>query len=70
MDVILQTYQQALHKGYTLFDVQVLAPMYKGPAGVNRINEEIRQAVNPAKPGRKEIRWGSRSSGMGIKFSN
>ncbi|GGA37861.1 ATP-dependent RecD-like DNA helicase [Kroppenstedtia guangzhouensis] len=58
VDVILQTYQQALYKGYTLFDVQVLAPMYKGAAGVNRINEEIRQAVNPAKPGRKEIRWG------------
>jgi exodeoxyribonuclease V alpha subunit len=29
-------------------DVQVLAPMYKGPAGVNRLNERLKERLNPA----------------------
>lgn len=57
-DVILKTYQQALNRGYTLFDVQVLAPIYKGPAGVNKINEVIQQTVNPPDPNRRELTWG------------
>ncbi|PTX58435.1 exodeoxyribonuclease V alpha subunit [Melghirimyces profundicolus] len=58
VDVVLKTVEQALNRGYTLFDVQVLAPMYKGPAGVNRINEKIQQAINPPRPGCKELNWG------------
>lgn len=58
VQVILQSYTAALKKGFTLFDVQVLAPMYKGPAGVNRINEEIQKAINPPGKGRKEITFG------------
>ncbi|MFC4076852.1 SF1B family DNA helicase RecD2 [Salinithrix halophila] len=56
--VILQTYTNALERGYTLFDIQVLSPMYKGLAGVNRINEELQKAVNPPREGKKEIQWG------------
>ncbi|PTM59637.1 SF1B family DNA helicase RecD2 [Desmospora activa] len=58
IDVILQTYTEAINRGYTLFDVQVLAPIYKGPAGVNRINEAIQAAINPPGEGKKEIAWG------------
>jgi exodeoxyribonuclease V alpha subunit len=67
VDVILQTYTEALNRGYTLFDVQVLAPMYKGPAGVNRINEAIQEAVNPKTEGKKEISWGESVFRMGDK---
>lgn len=28
-------------------EVQVLAPMYRGPAGVNRLNERLKQRLNP-----------------------
>ncbi|TMZ36934.1 ATP-dependent RecD-like DNA helicase, partial [Klebsiella pneumoniae] len=58
VDVVLSTYRQAIKKGYTLFDVQVLAPMYKGPAGVNRLNEELQRVINPPDSGRKELKWG------------
>jgi exodeoxyribonuclease V alpha subunit len=58
MSVIEQTYENAIKKGYTLFDIQVLAPMYKGSVGVNRINEQIQQIINPHRPGVKEITWG------------
>ncbi|OYD08850.1 SF1B family DNA helicase RecD2 [Paludifilum halophilum] len=58
ISVILQTVTNALNRGYTLFDIQVLAPIYKGPAGVHRINEEIQKAVNPSRPDQKEISFG------------
>jgi exodeoxyribonuclease V alpha subunit len=67
VDVVLQTYQQAIKKGYTLFDVQVLAPMYKGPAGVNRINRAIQEAVNPKRDGVREITWGETVFRIGDK---
>jgi len=35
-------------------DVQVLAPMYRGPAGVDRLNERIKQRLNPA-AGRRPV---------------
>jgi exodeoxyribonuclease V alpha subunit len=34
-------------------DVQVVAPMYRGNAGVNRLNESLQQALNPQGRGRK-----------------
>ncbi len=58
LSIIQQTYENALMKGFTLFDIQVLAPMYKGLVGVNRINEQIQQAINPKREGIKEIALG------------
>ncbi|SDW65744.1 exodeoxyribonuclease V alpha subunit [Marininema mesophilum] len=58
LHIILQTYMNALERGYTVFDVQVMAPMYKGLAGVNRINEAIQEAVNPPEEGKRETAWG------------
>jgi exodeoxyribonuclease V alpha subunit len=58
ISVIEQTYENAIKKGYTLFDIQVLAPMYKGQVGVNRINEKIQQIINPKRTGIKEVTWG------------
>ncbi len=34
-------------------DIQVVAPMYRGNAGVNRLNEALQQALNPHGRGRK-----------------
>lgn len=58
VSIIEQTYENAIKKGYTLFDIQVLAPMYKGQVGVNRINEKIQEIINPKRQGIKEITWG------------
>ncbi|SFJ01231.1 SF1B family DNA helicase RecD2 [Thermoflavimicrobium dichotomicum] len=67
LHVILQTYMSAIRRGYTLFDVQVLAPIYKGPVGVDRINQEIQQAINPPDPQKKEIKWGDSLFRLGDK---
>jgi len=34
--------------GVEVDEVQVLAPMYKGPAGVNALNEALKERLNPA----------------------
>ncbi|SEM73146.1 exodeoxyribonuclease V alpha subunit [Lihuaxuella thermophila] len=67
LSVIVQTVESAVQKGYALFDVQVLAPIYKGPVGVERINQEIQQALNPKTPDKKEISWGESVFRLGDK---
>jgi exodeoxyribonuclease V alpha subunit len=42
------------HFGLTPSDVQVLAPMYRGPAGVDRLNERLKERLNPA-AGRRAV---------------
>ncbi len=37
-------------------DVQVLAPMYRGPAGVTALNERLQEALNPPAEGKPEKR--------------
>jgi exodeoxyribonuclease V alpha subunit len=37
-----------------LQDIQVLAPMYRGPAGVNALNERLQAALNPPSPRKPE----------------
>lgn len=41
-----QIIQSALDKGYTMSDVQVLAPMYKGSAGIDYLNLLIQETFN------------------------
>jgi exodeoxyribonuclease V alpha subunit len=42
------------HFGLVPSDVQVLAPMYRGPAGVDRLNERLKERLNPA-AGRRTV---------------
>lgn len=46
---------RAMEKGYTLQDIQVLAPLYKGVAGIDALNQIIQEAVNPPHPKKREI---------------
>ncbi|NTW03001.1 MAG: ATP-binding domain-containing protein, partial [Oscillochloris sp.] len=43
---------------HPLNDIQVLAPMYRGAAGVTALNERLQEALNPAAPGKVEKRFG------------
>jgi exodeoxyribonuclease V alpha subunit len=36
--------------GFTPQDIQVLAPMYRGPAGVTVLNQRLQEALNPPSP--------------------
>ncbi|GEL66126.1 ATP-dependent RecD-like DNA helicase [Marinilactibacillus psychrotolerans] len=47
LDVITQVVTKAISRGYTAQEVQVLAPMYKGPAGINVLNKHLQNLFNP-----------------------
>lgn len=48
----------AVNKGYTMADIQVLAPMYKGNAGIKRLNQVLQDILNPKKKDTREIEFG------------
>ena len=39
-------------------DIQVLAPMYKGNAGIKRLNQVLQSILNPKKDDSREIEFG------------
>ena len=43
-----------------LRDVQVLPPMHRGAVGVGALNERLQEALNPARPGVAERRYGGK----------
>ncbi|UGY91527.1 ATP-dependent RecD-like DNA helicase [Streptomyces gobiensis] len=50
-------------------DVQVLAPMHRGPAGAGTLNGLLQQAVTPARPELPEKRFGGRVFRVGDKVT-
>ncbi len=57
--VVTQIVKGAIAKGQSIKDIQVLAPMYKGPAGIDSLNKKIQEFVNPNIDGsRKELAYG------------
>jgi len=48
-------------------EVQVLAPMYRGPCGVSNLNDRLQEALNPPGPNRPERRLGGRTFRVGDK---
>lgn len=55
--VIKQIVERAKKKGYSAQDVQVLAPMYRGPAGIDAINKMMQEIFNPNDGTKKEVQW-------------
>ncbi|MCF6408615.1 SF1B family DNA helicase RecD2 [Pseudalkalibacillus salsuginis] len=54
---VLQVCKSAMTKGYTAKDVQVLAPMYRGRAGIDELNKELQAMFNPPHEQKKEIEY-------------
>ncbi|MFD3568574.1 ATP-dependent RecD-like DNA helicase [Streptomyces sp. NPDC058667] len=50
-------------------DVQVLAPMHRGPAGAGSLNGLLQQAITPARPDVPEKRFGGRVFRVGDKVT-
>jgi len=66
--LILDLVQRRLPARYNLnpkTDIQVLAPMYRGPVGVTTLNEELQARLNPRASA--EVEWGGRVIRMGDK---
>jgi exodeoxyribonuclease V alpha subunit len=67
-EVIGQIVTRAHLKGFTPMDIQILAPMYRGPAGVNHLNEVVQEILNPSTPDNtKEIVVGMNHYRIGDK---
>ncbi len=58
VEVVKQVCENAKTKGFTARDVQVLAPMYRGPAGINILNSSLQEVFNPKSNKKREIQYG------------
>lgn len=65
---ISQVVTRAKEKGFSAQDVQVLAPMYRGVAGIDAINQMMQEIFNPNETGRrKEVVWNDKIYRIGDK---
>ncbi|HCM89271.1 MULTISPECIES: ATP-dependent RecD-like DNA helicase [Vagococcus] len=56
--VVKQVVLRAKDKGFTSQEMQVLAPMYRGKAGIDRLNQLMQEILNDNEDGtRKEVKW-------------
>ncbi|WP_342515258.1 ATP-dependent RecD-like DNA helicase [Sporosarcina sp. FSL K6-1522] len=67
LEVVEQVVKNAITKGHHIKDIQVLAPMYRGPAGIDGLNKMIQEMVNPPGPDRKEVVFGEAVYRIGDK---
>ena len=56
--LILEIVAQGLEKGYSVSDIQVLAPMYNRHAGIDALNHAVQKMVNPPNAQTKELQVG------------
>jgi len=66
--LVLDSVQRRVPNQYHLncmTDIQVLAPMYKGPLGVTNLNEELQARLNPG--ALVSLEWGGRVLRLGDK---
>ncbi|WP_080844768.1 SF1B family DNA helicase RecD2 [Cytobacillus gottheilii] len=66
--VVEKVVLNAKKKGYTAKDIQVLAPMYRGPAGIDKLNLMLQEIFNSNPDGsRKELAFGDVKYRIGDK---
>ena len=53
-EVVCERIPTQVRPGPAADEMQVLAPMYRGPAGVHALNERLQAALNPAGPMKAE----------------
>ncbi|EQB96013.1 ATP-dependent RecD-like DNA helicase [Geobacillus sp. LEMMJ02] len=58
VDVVRQIADNARKKGFSVKDIQVLAPMYRGPAGIDQLNKALQELFNPPAEGKRELSVG------------
>lgn len=67
-DVVGQVVKSAIKKGFSIHDVQVLAPMYRGNAGIDAMNKMLQELLNPRTSAKtKEIAFGDTIYRIGDK---
>ena len=59
-DTILHIVKQSLQMGYSMDEVQVLSPMYRGNAGIDVLNNALQASFNPPDTEKREVQSGYR----------
>ena len=59
-DKVIALVQAALTRGYSLEDIQVLAPKYNGLGGIDAINHALQKTFNPPSTSSRELQVGYR----------
>ncbi|MBL1229793.1 ATP-dependent RecD-like DNA helicase [Enterococcus sp. BWB1-3] len=54
---VKQIVTKAKLKGFTAQDIQLLAPMYRGVAGIDALNKMMQEIFNPNDGTKKEVSW-------------
>lgn len=57
-EVIEKIVRSAVNKGYDMRDIQVLAPIYRGPAGIRALNKVLQEILNPSDENKRELQFG------------
>ncbi|MFS0861673.1 ATP-dependent RecD-like DNA helicase [Fredinandcohnia sp. 179-A 10B2 NHS] len=58
LEVVKQVSENAKRKGFSVKDIQVLAPMYRGSAGIDSLNVMLQELFNPPVHGKRELLYG------------
>lgn len=66
-NVIEQVFTKVKLKGFDIDNVQTLAPMYKGVAGIDNLNLVIQNILNPMDEKRKNVKFGNIDYRIGDK---
>lgn len=66
-DVVEQIIEKSEKRGYSSADVQVLAPMYRGMAGVDNLNELAQDVYNPASQSKQSVEYRGQTFRVGDK---
>ncbi|WP_020008511.1 SF1B family DNA helicase RecD2 [Salinicoccus albus] len=57
-ELVENVVDKAVTKGYDMRDIQVLAPIYKGNAGITKLNQILQRILNPGEDDKNEIEFG------------
>lgn len=66
--VVMSLVRKALDKGYSIYDIQVLAPLYKGASGIDALNRSLQNTFNPQDGTKRERISGARIFREGDKI--
>jgi exodeoxyribonuclease V alpha subunit len=58
VEVVKKVSENAIKKGYSSKDIQILAPMYRGPAGIDHLNKMLQEMFNPKSEQKRELTYG------------
>ncbi len=67
LEVVKKVCANAFNKGFTPRDIQVLAPIYRGNAGIDALNKELQDLFNPKTQTKRFLMFGDTEFRVGDK---